>query len=254
MSAALTFDAIARRSLGVEARSEFLRMLRSPSFVLPALLFPPMFYLLFGVIMNLGRGAFQAPQYLLATYCVFGVISPGLFGFGITVAMEREQGLLRLKRALPMPAHNYLAAKLAMALLFAATIYVSLSLLAYAAGGVRLEAMQWVLLGVVSIAGVAPFCALGLLVGTMTTAQGSTAVANLIYLPMALLSGLWLPLFLLPKIVQTIAPVWPAYHLGQLALSAIGQPSSDNTLSHVVYLVAFTTLVFAIASRRLARE
>lgn len=248
-----TFDVIARRSLAFEARAEFLRMLRSPSFVLPTLLFPPMFYLLFGVIMNIGRGSFQAPHYLMATYCVFGVISPGLFGFGVTVAMEREQGLLMLKRALPMPSHNYLAAKLAMALVFAATIVTTLAVLGYFAGGVRLEAGQWIQLALVAILGVAPFCALGLLVGTLTSGQGSTAVANLIYLPMALLSGLWLPLFLLPKVIQAIAPVWPAWHLGQLALAAIGQPSAGSALGHVAYLAAFTAVVFAIASRRLAR-
>jgi ABC-2 type transport system permease protein len=221
--------------------------------VLPTLLFPPMFYLLFGVIMNLGRGSFQAPHYLMATYCIFGVISPGLFGFGVTVAIEREQGLLQLKRALPMPSHNYLAAKLAMALVFAATIFASLALLGYFAGGVRLEAAQWAQLALVSVLGVTPFCALGLLVGTLTSGQGSMAVGNLIYLPMALLSGLWLPLFMLPKIVQAIAPVWPAWHLGQLALSVIGQPSVGSALGHIAYLAAFTTLVFAIASRRLAR-
>lgn len=252
MGAALAFDGLSRRSFLLEARYEFVRMLRTPSFTLPTLLFPPMFYLLFGVFMNMGKN-FQASHYLMATYCVFGVISPGLFGFGVTVAMEREQGLLTLKRALPMPAHNYLAAKLAMALVFAATIFTILALLGAIAGGVRLDAAQWAQLGLVAVLGVVPFCALGFLVGTLTSGQGAPAVANLIYLPMAFLSGLWIPLFLLPSLVQTLAPVWPAWHLGQLALGAIGQPSSGSAGTHVAYLVVFTAVAFAIASRRLAR-
>ena len=32
---------------------------------------------------------------------VFGAMGPGLFGFGVSLAIEREQGLLRLKQALP---------------------------------------------------------------------------------------------------------------------------------------------------------
>ncbi|HJU40081.1 MAG TPA: ABC transporter permease [Tahibacter sp.] len=253
MSAVLAFDAVARRSFGVEVRAEFLRMSRTPSFVLPTLLFPPMFYVLFAIIMNFGRGSFQAQEYFLASYCVFGVMSPGLFGFGATIAMEREQGLLMLKRALPMPRHNYLAAKLVVALAFAATIYLSLALLAYGAGGVRLDAAQWLALGVVAIAGAAPFCALGFLIGTLTSGQGAPAVANLIYLPMAFLSGLALPLFLLPKIVQAVAPVWPAWHLGQVALASIGQPSTGSVGGHLAYLAVFTAVAFALASRRLAR-
>jgi ABC-2 type transport system permease protein len=44
------------RAYLLEARYEFLRLLRTPSFSLPCLLFPPVFYLLFGVLLG-GRAA-----------------------------------------------------------------------------------------------------------------------------------------------------------------------------------------------------
>ena len=71
-----------RRVLGAyleEARSECLRYMRAPGFMLPIMLFPAMFYLLFGVLMAKSNGA-DAARYLLASYGVFGVMSPGLFG------------------------------------------------------------------------------------------------------------------------------------------------------------------------------
>ena len=80
----------------LEAKYEFLRVLRTPAFAVPTLLFPPMFYLLFGLVLNHGSG--NAAHYLFATYSVFGVMAPGLFGFGIGVAIERERGWLALKR------------------------------------------------------------------------------------------------------------------------------------------------------------
>ena len=40
----------------LEARCEFLRVLRAPAFAVPTLVFPPMFYLLFGVLLNGGNG------------------------------------------------------------------------------------------------------------------------------------------------------------------------------------------------------
>src|SRR5690606_18200057 len=83
----------------LEMKYEFLHLLRTPIFALPTVLFPVMFYLLFGVVMNSG----PATEYLLATYGVFGVMGASMFGFGVTVAIEREQGFLHLKRALPMP-------------------------------------------------------------------------------------------------------------------------------------------------------
>ena len=45
-------DAIAVYAL--EAKYEFLRVLRTPAFAVPTLLFPPMFYLLFGLLLNRG--------------------------------------------------------------------------------------------------------------------------------------------------------------------------------------------------------
>src|SRR3546814_20483177 len=72
----------------LEARHEFLRMLRTPSFALPVLLFPALFYTLFGLVLNRADGGVAA-TYLLATYGVFGVMGAGLFGFGVVVAMEQ---------------------------------------------------------------------------------------------------------------------------------------------------------------------
>ena len=52
---------------------------------------------------------------------------------------------------------------------------------------------------------------------------------------------------------RKIAPLWPAYHLGQLALSAVGQPSEGATLAQVAALAAVTIVFLAVARRRLAR-
>ena len=98
------------RSYLQEAKCEALRMLREPAFCLPVIGFPVLFYLLFGVLLDKGEG--KAAQYLLATYGAFGVIGAGLFGFGVTIAVDREKGLLRLKRALPVPPGALLLAKM----------------------------------------------------------------------------------------------------------------------------------------------
>lgn len=240
------------RSYLLEARCEFLRLLRTPSYAIPTLLFPSLFYLLFGVLLNHGKG--DAARYLLATYGSFGVMGVGLFAFGVTVAIERDQGLLVYKRALPMPPGAYLFAKAAMAVLFAAMVALLLSLLAATAGGVSLAAWQWALLWLTDVVGVLPFAALGLLVGSLVGGQGAPAVVNILYLPMAFLSGLWLPLKLLPAWIAQVAPLLPAYHHAQLTLRVVGLADGGSSpLLHLAVLVAFSVACFAIARRRLAR-
>ena len=239
------------RSGLLEAKYEFLRLLRTPMFALPTLLFPVMFYLLFGVAMN--RGGSAGP-YLLANFGVFGVMGAALFGFGVTVAMDREQGLLALKRALPMPPGAYLMAKMAMALLFSAIVSLLLALLAATLGGVALAPGQWLLLWAVHVAGALPFCAIGLYIGTLAGGSAAPVVVNLVYLPMSFLSGLWLPLNALPDALAWLAPVWPAYHHGQLALGVVGMSSGGPAVVHLGVLAVVTVSFFVLARARLARR
>ena len=238
------------RSYLQEAKCEALRMLREPAFCLPVIGFPVLFYLLFGVLLDKGEG--KAAQYLLATYGAFGVIGAGLFGFGVTIAVDREKGLLRLKRALPVPPGALLLAKMVMAMSFAAIISLVLAVIAATVAGVVLEPSQWIRLFVINVLGVLPFCAIGLFVGSLVGGNEATALLNMLYLPMAFLCGLWLPLTLLPGILSTIAPLWPAYHLGQLELKVVGFDMGQPVWMHVLVLAGITVLFFVLAQRRLS--
>ena len=116
------------RAYVIEAKYESLRMLRAPAFAAPFLLLPVCLYLLFAVLL-FGDAIAKDPKAGLITFMGFsilGVMGPGMFGFGITVAMEREQGLLKLKRALPMPVGASLIAKMLMSMLFVAIIMASM--------------------------------------------------------------------------------------------------------------------------------
>jgi ABC-2 type transport system permease protein len=70
---------------------------------------------------------------------------------------------------------------------------------------------------------------------------------------MAFLSGLWFPLSVMPPFLQSIAPLWPAYHLDRLALSAVGLGEGGNAM-HVAVLAGFTIAFVGIAARRLRRH
>lgn len=240
------------RSYALEAKTECLRMLREPMFVLPTLLFPALFYLLFGVLLN--RGNAGAAQYMLASYGVFGVIGAAMFGLGVTIAIDRQRGLLRLKRVLPAPPGAPLLAKMLMAMAFALAVWLIVGLVARFAAGVQLSAAQWALLALVEVLGALPFCAIGLVFGTLVSGNASPAVLNLVYLPMAFLSGLWLPLSMLPDVVARIAPAWPAYHLAQLALKVVGHDAGGAVAVHVGVLAVVTVACFVLARARLARS
>jgi len=235
-----------------EARSECLRYMRAPGFMLPIMLFPAMFYLLFGVLMARSNGA-DAARYLLASYGVFGVMSPGLFGFGVSLALERDGGLLTFKRALPMPPGAYLLGKMLMAMVAAGVVILLLLAMAVTLGHVALSPLQAGAMLLTGMLGVLPFCALGMFVGTLIKGQGAPGMLQLVYLPMSFMSGLWFPLPMLPKFLQQIAPIWPSYHLDVVAMAAVGL-HGESILAHVLVLLGFAVGFLLLAARRLRRN
>jgi ABC-2 type transport system permease protein len=235
-----------------EAKYETVRMLRSPAFGIPFLSLPVALYLLFAVLLfgTALRADHKGGIFTFAAFDVFGVMGPGLFGFGAVVAMEREQGLLALKRALPMPPAAYLTAKLIMAMMFGVIVTTTMIAAALTLGHLPLSAGQCASLTVINILGALPFCALGLFIGTRTSGKAAPAISNIIYLAMIYLSGIMFPL---PKSMEATAVIWPAYHLDQLAFRVLGNPSQGAAWVHIVVLAGVTVLFTALSIRRLAR-
>jgi len=239
-----------------EAKYEFLKTLRQPAYVIPTLTFPLIFYVMFGIVFG-GRQAFgtiNMGTYLLATYATFGVMGASLFGFAVGVAMERGYGWLQVKRASPMPPLAYLIAKTVMSTIFSAILVTALYVLGTAFGGVHLSAMKFLELAGLMIAGSLPFCALGLVIGCFAAPNSAPAFVNILFLPMAFCSGLWLPLPLLPKFLQQVAPFLPPYHLSQLALRQVGFGGSSDPWRHVAALAAFTVVFLLLALRGFRRD
>jgi len=245
----MTLGRLARAYLS-DAKYESLRLLRTPAFSIPILAMPILFYTFFGVLLAGSRAAGPMANLMFVGWTVYGVMGPGLFGFGILVAVERNQGLLTFKRALPMPAGSYLSSKLMMAYIFAVVVMAMLVTAGVTLGHVTLSPRQLFTIAAVMSTGVIPACAVGLFIGTWAPASSAAAFANIVYLGMAFLSGLFFPL---PPALQAFRPIWPTYHLMQLAMASAGLPSQGSPWGHIAVLVAVSAGLTALAARKLAR-
>jgi ABC-2 type transport system permease protein len=231
-----------------EAKYEFLKCLRYPMYSVSTLLFPIMFYVLFGLVMGKQMiGGIRTTVYLLPTYGTFGVMGASMFGTAATLASERGLGWLQVKRASPMPPGAYFLAKVVMSLIFSTIVVSLLFLLGVAFGGVHLPAITMAKLALTLIAGSLPFCAMGLAIGYFAGPTSAPAIINIFYLPMSFCSGLWMPIMFLPTFIQRIALFLPSYHLSQLALNRVGAGQPAQALGHWEALAGFTMLCLGIA-------
>ena len=248
-----------RRSLlrvyRTEAWQEFLKLIRLPIFAVTTIALPLMFYVIFGITFaGEQAGGVGMTTYMLVTYGAFGVIGAALFGFGVSVAVERGQGWMRLKRVAPMPPLAYFVAKVVMSLAVATIIVLAMFTLGALVGGVRLDPQQWVAAGLALVAGALPFSAMGLAFGYLVGPNSAPAVLNLVWLPMAFASGLWIPISQLPDVVQSVAVALPPYHFVQLALGTIGASEGGSPVVHAAAVLGFTLLFLVVAAWGFRRD
>jgi ABC-2 type transport system permease protein len=248
----------ARRAAGAyltEMRYEFTRVLRNPALALPIMLVPAALYLLISVVVA-GEAIDKDPgvgTFLFGGFGVLAVTMPALFTVSGSLAIEREMGLMRLKRAQPAPAGGWLVAKIACGVTFSALALLPMLIVAVGFDRLPLDAAHIVAMSATLIAGSIPFCALGLMIGTLISGSAAPGYANLIYLPGCYLGGLFFPL---PKSMYWQTPIWPQFHVDQLAMYAAGATKYQfiPVQFAIAGLVGYTALFSAVALWRLARK
>ncbi|HEY9137102.1 MAG TPA: ABC transporter permease [Terriglobus sp.] len=231
-----------------EIRYEVLRALRTRAFSLSAIGFPVMFYCLFGLMMNRNEtiGTVAVAKYLLGGYAIFGSLGAAIFGIGVGVALDRSAGWMELKQASPMPPLAYVLSKACMAVVFSLIIVSILTVLGISFGHVHITLSEYLRILAIAALAAIPFSCLGLAMAFLVPPTSAGGIANLIYLPMSFLSGLWVPLKFLPHIMQQIAPIFPTYHLAQMMYSTLGAPSDGTITSHLLGLFGFTFIMLGI--------
>ena len=108
-------------------------------------------------------------------------------------------------------------------------------------------------LGVVCLISTIPSTFLGIALGSIASARAAVPIANLVFLPMAYLGGLWVPPIAMPALVAAISEWTPTRAMGELGWAAVGGTAWEPR--HLALLLAWTlaaVLVAAFARKRMS--
>ncbi len=234
------------------ARYELLRTLRNRRLFIFSLGFPLLLY--FAIAgpnrheQDIGGTGIAAPLYFMVGLTAFGTMN-AVLGCGARIAAERAVGWNRLLRVTPLSTRTYFRVKVLTAYCLAAVTIVLL----YAAGismGVHLQAANWLQMTGLILIGLAPFAAIGILLGHLLTtdsvgpAIGGTAAV------FALLGGVWFPIT--SGVMHTIAEALPSYWLVQAGHVGLGGSGWGATGWLIV--AAWTIGAAGAARRAYARD
>jgi ABC-2 type transport system permease protein len=172
-------------------------------------LFPILLFTLLTAVYNGHIYGHPASWALLAGMIAYGAANTAFAGLAITLVSRREVGILKRIRATPLPPAVYLTAVLCSITFVFAIQVASLFVL-----GRVLKSTPWpshlVSLVLTLALGAAAFAALGLAItGFIRSLEGSSAVLNVIVLPMAFLTGSFGPTRHYPKVLRAIGDVLP---------------------------------------------
>lgn len=209
----------------------------------------------------------QSPRYRLQTQQVedatlepIQYFAPGLlgwavamsasFGAALTLVGWRTSKLLRRLRLAPVPTGALVSARIVVSLGVAGVQTALFIVLGVGFLGLQLNGAWWMSLPLVA-AGTLAFMAIGLLAGAVSkTAEAASGLANLVVLPMAFLSGSFIPLDVAPQWLQTVSLVMPLRYLNEGVIDVMvrGQGPA-SALMPMAVLLGFAAVVGLLATR-----
>jgi ABC-2 type transport system permease protein len=196
-----------------QLRTEQLLFWRSREAAVFVFLFPLLLFALLTAVYNgtiYGRPAAWA---LLAGMLAYGAATTAFGGLALILVARRETGILKRIRSTPLPPSTYLVAVLGSTLI----VFTFQAIALFALGRLlRNTPFPHHLVSVVLLLalGAACFAALGLAItGVIRSIEGSSAIINVIILPMAFLSGSFGPTRHYPEALRAIGAVLPLKYL-----------------------------------------
>ena len=218
-----------------QARYDLLALLRDRQARYATLILP----LLLAVVLvslfgenRIGPRHAEAATYYLPGLAALAVIASSFANLVISVVVQRETGVLKRRRATPVPAFVLVAGRALTAVAVSLTTTAGLVIVGEVGFGVDVAAGAVPALVATALAGAAAFCVLGYGLATaIRSADSAQPAIQALLLPLYLGSGIFIPAANLPDAVRRIAELFPVERLADAFHSAYGGALAGGDLA-----------------------
>jgi len=165
-------------------------------------------------------------DYYVPALCVLNVISVSLFTLNINMITQRESGVLRRYRVSPVSKSSILASHAVQGVILVLLGAFELIVISKLVWDIEISAIATLQLAICLLFGCLCFFTLGFAMSGLTkTAGAGSGFAMVIFFPMLFLSGIMMPIELLPNILQTLSDWLPVAYYVTLAQEVwLGEP------------------------------
>ena len=207
-------------SLGLvlhQARYDLLGFLRNRQARFFTLILPLIFLVIFvGVFGNntVGSTGVKASTYYVPGISALGLIAASFVNLVISITAQREDGILKRRRATPVPAWVLIAGRSLTAIAVSLAVMSVLLAVGRFAYGVHLPTSTIPGIAVSAIVGSLTFCVLGYAFSTaVSNEDAAQPMVQAVMLPLYFISGVFIPNVNVPSWMRHVAEIFPVQHL-----------------------------------------
>jgi ABC-2 type transport system permease protein len=199
-----------------QARYDLLGILRNRQARFFTLILPILFLVIFVSIFGNHRvpPGVKASTYYVPGLSALGVIAASFVNLVITITAQRETGVLKRRRATPVPAWVLIAGRSLTAVTVSLTVLAVLLAIGRFAYGVTLRTEALPGIALTAVVGSITFCVLGYALSTaIHNEDAAQPMTQAIMLPLYFISGVFVVNTNLPSWLRHVAEVFPVEHL-----------------------------------------
>jgi ABC-2 type transport system permease protein len=241
-----------------QARFELLGFARNRQARFFTLALPVVFLVVFvGVFGNdtVGPEHVKASTYYIPGLSALAVIAACFVNLVISLTAQRELGILKRRRATPVPAWVLIAGRTLTSVAVGLTVMTVLLAIGRFAYGVHLPGSTLPGILLTAVVGSVTFCCLGYALCTaISSADSAQPVLQAVMLPLYFISGVFIPNVSLPGWLRQVAMVFPVRHLADGLHYAFDPAAGGSGIvwSDLGVLALWAAVGLAIALRRFA--
>lgn len=233
-------------------KSELLLLTRKKSYLILSIMLPLVFYLIFTALLDLPK-EYEAKFYkeYMFSMATFSLSSFCIMTFPLEMIEDKKIGWSKNLFKTPLsPSYYYVGKVMKLMCMFCLAI-IALFLTGAFYKGVEMSASEWIGSGLMLWVGSSMFLSMGVLISQIKDIQKASAIANIIYLGLAVLGGLWFPTDQFPDWLKHVSYATPTYNLRELSLSVTTQGVIHfvSLLILAIYCILFISIALIIRKK-----
>lgn len=174
-----------------------------------------------GNTTQVAGGQISTSAYYVPGIIALGVIAACFNNLAASLTAQRERGVLKRRRATPVPAATVIAGRVLTAVVIAVVMAAVLLGIGWAAYGARIPGSTALALAITVVVGAASFCCLGYaLTSVIRNEDAALPAAMALMLPLYFISGVFVAVTALPHWLADVGEIFPVRHLANALLVA----------------------------------